>query len=62
MILIDTTVWIDYLNGRNTPGSRIMQEIVSNNEGIVTTPIIITEILQGIRDTLQFTQVRNRLL
>lgn len=60
MILADTSVWIDYLNGRTTPQTDLLDD--SLIAGILAMgDLIFLEILQGIRDDKQFEQVKNKL-
>ena len=55
MILVDSSVIIDFLN-KNCYKDEITQLI--ENEKMVTTPIIIMEILQGIKDDKIYTKVK----
>jgi predicted nucleic acid-binding protein len=50
MIMVDTTVWIDYFKDLRTPEHRALERLIINgNPMICLTDIIQTEILQGIR-------------
>jgi predicted nucleic acid-binding protein len=61
MVIVDTTVWIDYLRGNATPQvGWLEQEMTRQRLGI--TDIILCETLQGIRDDMQFARVRDALL
>jgi len=61
MVIVDTTVWIDYLRGTNNPETIWLdQELTRQRLGL--TDLILCEVLQGIRDTAQFAQVRDELL
>lgn len=61
MVIVDTTIWIDYLNGLRTPGTDWLdREVDRRRLGI--TDIILCEVLQGIRDDRRFTEVRAELL
>ena len=53
MIVVDTSVWIDYVNGVVTPQTNLLDIELGNNR-IVTGDLIITEFLQGFRDDRQF--------
>ena len=55
MTLVDSSVIIDFLN-RNRYRDEITKLIV--NEQIVTTPIIIMEVLQGIKDDSVYEKVK----
>ena len=53
MILIDTSVWIDYFNGLASPHTRKVNEVLGNRE-IIVTDLVMTEILQGFRSPKDF--------
>jgi predicted nucleic acid-binding protein len=61
MVIVDTTVWIDYLGGRNTPGAIWLIDRVGK-ERIGLIDLILGEILQGIRDDRTCGETRERLL
>jgi len=48
MILIDSSVWIDYFNGEVLPHTLKVDEILGMRE-IVVTDLVMTEVLQGFR-------------
>jgi len=61
MVIVDTTVWIDYLGGITNPHtSWLNRELTQQRLGL--TDLILCQILQGIRDDPVFTRVRNDLL
>ena len=60
-ILVDTSVWIDALNGRATKGAKLLAELIERDAPIVTCPIIIQEILQGFRNDEDFKKVKEIL-
>jgi predicted nucleic acid-binding protein len=62
MILVDTSVWIDFLRGANSTERRVLHELIENEEEISIAGIILTEILQGIREEKQFQIIRKYLL
>lgn len=47
MIVVDTTVWVDALNGRNTPHVEHLSVLVGTSE-IIIGDLILCEILQGL--------------
>ena len=47
MILVDTSVWIDFFRKKNTPQVEYLSNILENNEDLCICGVIITEILQG---------------
>lgn len=48
MILVDSSVWIDYFNGRKTWQTDLLENLFSNLP-IIIGDLILTEILQGFR-------------
>ena len=60
MILADTSVWVDYLNGKITPQTDLLDDCLV--EGILAMgDLIFLEILQGIRDEKQYKKVKAKL-
>ncbi|PJF37940.1 MAG: VapC toxin family PIN domain ribonuclease, partial [Phototrophicales bacterium] len=53
MILADTSVWIDYLNGTITTETDLLDATISEGT-LAMGDIIFLEILQGIRDDKQY--------
>ncbi len=62
MILVDTSVWIDFLNGVKSTHRKVLHELIENEEDICVAEIILTEILQGIRDDADFNKIKDYLL
>lgn len=62
MILVDTSVWVDFLRGVNSPQRRMLHRLIEDEEDISITEIILTEILQGIKEDKDFQTMQNYLL
>jgi len=60
-MLVDTSVWIDLFAGRDTPQVVILEQTIARGDDIALCGIILTEILQGIRNDRQFNRVRRDL-
>ena len=61
MVIVDTTVWIDYLGGiSNQETVWLDREMKQQRLGL--TDLVLCEVLQGIRDPGTFKQVRQDLL
>jgi predicted nucleic acid-binding protein len=60
MVIVDSTVWIDYLNGVENPETDWLEEQVDRQRLGLTT-IILTEVLQGLRDEKTATLVYREL-
>jgi predicted nucleic acid-binding protein len=54
ILLFDTSIWIDYLRGQETPKVNLLDEYLLNTDVLQICPPIIQEILQGIREDEQF--------
>jgi predicted nucleic acid-binding protein len=61
MVIIDTTVWIDFLKGIPTPHVTWLDRELSRQR-LGLTDLILCEVLQGIRQETQFNQVKQELL
>src|SRR3979490_2785040 len=61
MVIVDTTVWIDYLRGtENLEASWLVRELQRQPLGL--TDLILCEVVQGIRDQRPLADVRDGLL
>jgi predicted nucleic acid-binding protein len=49
MVLVDTTVWIDFFAAKATPEVGELERLLEEGEDICTCGVILTEVLQGIR-------------
>jgi predicted nucleic acid-binding protein len=58
MVLIDTTVWIDFFAGRELAHVGALEQLIKNREDICICGIILTEVLQGIREKSAFRKTK----
>lgn len=56
MIIVDSTVWIDYLAGTINPYTELLDVALQQPLGL--TDLILCEVLQGIRDDFIFRRIR----
>lgn len=49
MILVDTSVWIDFFSASPGAAGRELRRLISEAEPVVLTGIIVTEVLQGLK-------------
>lgn len=61
MIVVDTSVWIDFLTGRDRPHVRHLVTLVDQDAGIALTDVVLTEVLQGVRGERQARDVERHL-
>ncbi len=59
MVLIDTTVWIDFFKNKNTPQVSVLDLLLSENEDVCTCGIVLTEVLQGVRDDRTYRKIKS---
>lgn len=60
MILVDSSVWIDYFRGAATPQAERLDSLLGN-EPIATGDLILAEVLQGFVNDRDFDQARRLL-
>lgn len=61
MILVDTSIWIDFFAGRNSSQVQMLEYLIQTDADLALCGVILTEILQGIRNDKQHKQVRDYL-
>jgi predicted nucleic acid-binding protein len=49
LILVDTSVWIDFFSSSSSPASRELQRLILEAEPIALAGVIVLEILQGLK-------------
>ena len=60
MILVDSSVWIDYFKGRTTAQTDKLDQLLGH-EPLAIGDLILMEVLQGFRDEGDFNQARKML-
>ena len=61
MILVDSSVWIDYFNGRKTDKTDWLDSAIGNKH-IIVGDLILSEILQGFQSGDDFRTAKDLLL
>jgi predicted nucleic acid-binding protein len=61
MIVVDSSVWIDYFTGANTPGAEKLDSLLGE-ELVAIGDLILVEVLQGFRADKDFRQAKKLLL
>jgi len=56
-VLVDTSVWADFINGAQTWQTEALARLVADEHDIVTCGVVVAEVLQGLRPG----KVRRRL-
>jgi len=61
VVIVDTTVWIDYLRGSANPETNWL-DVRLGREPLGITDVILCEVLQGVRDDTTAVAVERQLL
>lgn len=61
-VLVDTSVWIHFFNGVESLQVEYLRQGVQDDELLYVCPIIIQEVLQGIRSDKDYENVKDSLL
>jgi predicted nucleic acid-binding protein len=62
LILIDTSAFIEFLNHTGSHFDREIEMLISNDDDISVADIILTEILQGIKNDNEYNEIKRTLL
>jgi hypothetical protein len=61
LILVDTSVLVDFFAGRQTAAVDHLDRLLSTNAPYYVTPVVVQELLQGARDEAQWRQLHSYL-
>ncbi len=61
-VLVDTSVWIDFFKGSVSRQTSILNEYLEKESPVFICPLIIQEILQGIRSDDDYRKVKSNIL
>jgi predicted nucleic acid-binding protein len=48
-VLVDTSAWVDFLNGFSSPAADAVADLLQGDEEICTCGIVVAEVFQGLR-------------
>ena len=48
-VLVDTSVWADFLNGHPSPEAAALAELLAGQDDVCTCGLVVTEVFQGLR-------------
>ena len=60
-VLVDTSVWIDFFRGTQTPKVTLLEKLIDAREDLCCCGFVLTEVLQGIRIEKEFLETRRML-
>jgi len=61
VVLVDTSVFISFFNGKNNSKTDLLKQLLLNGEDIAITGLIYQEVLQGIRTDKVFRELKGIL-
>ena|SRR5579863_5841755 len=61
-MIFDTSVWIDFLRKKKNPETDLLKRYIEYDDQVLMLPVILQEILQGIRDEEQFDHLQHILI
>jgi len=61
VVIVDTTAWVDYLNGVTTPQTDWLDREL-DRQRLGLTDLILSEVLQGVREEREAERTRRELL
>ena len=59
MYLVDTSVWVDHIRGRDLPHVHFLRDLLANPLAVSVNHLIYMEVLQGARDPASFERLRD---
>ena len=61
MVIVDSTVWVDYFNGKSNQETRLLESRIGR-EDIGLIDLILCEVLQGLHSERELEEVKTLLL
>ncbi len=61
MILVDTSVWIEFFNKPNSRSASVLKELIDGKQSLAINGLVEMEILQGIRSDKQLLLMQRML-
>ena len=48
-VLVDTSVWVDFINGHLSPERNALHELIAGEDDLCTCGVVVAEVFQGLR-------------
>jgi predicted nucleic acid-binding protein len=48
-VLVDTSAWVEFLNGTGSPEARAVDRLLAGDDDVCTCGLVVAEVFQGIR-------------
>lgn len=62
MILIDTSALIEFLNHTSSPFDKEITSLIENDDDVCLADIVVTEVLQGIKNEKEYSEIKDSIL
>jgi predicted nucleic acid-binding protein len=59
MVVVDSTIWIDFFRGRNEPGRAALRQLIRAQQAVLSG-MALAEVLQGIRSPQEASLVQSQ--
>ncbi len=59
-VLVDTSVWVDFLNGYASPERQALASLIGSDHEICTCGVVVAEVFQGLRREEGISRLRAR--
>ncbi len=60
-VLVDSSVWIDFLRNNATPQTQLLEQLIAEREDLCICGFVFTEVLQGIKDEKKYVATKQHL-
>jgi predicted nucleic acid-binding protein len=60
-LIFDTSVWIDFLKDKSNPEADLLTSYIDQEDQVLLIPTILQEVLQGIREDVQYRRIKEIL-
>jgi len=60
MVIVDTSVWVDFFRGTDTPQVGRLERLLAESEDVCICGVILAEVLQGIRADSDYARTVSR--
>ena len=58
IVVVDTSVWIDFFSGRSARHVEILEQLLTAGDDVCLCGVILAEILQGIRSDIDYRKTK----
>ncbi len=56
-VLVDTSAWVDFLNGHDSPEAMTVSELLKGDDDVCTCGVVVAEVFQGLRENKAYREI-----